>query len=159
MRPTFTSLAASDSQCFRRTRLSDSAREILTHYLTAYWTAHSSERGTIMSNASRHRQERGVPLPGESIDSWLRGRHPGPLALFPRLSEYGIVPQFPPTPLLRSQKPERPKAIPRSLLSTKVIFSCELVPPQPGELVALSRLRLCEGFDLTDFSIISVLVC
>jgi hypothetical protein len=40
-------------------------------------------------------------------------------------------------------------AIPRPLLSTEVIFSCESVPPQPGELVSLSRLRLCEGFDPT----------
>jgi hypothetical protein len=71
------------------------------------------------------------------------------LAIFPRLSEYGIARQFPPDPLLRSQKPEVPKAIPRSLLSTEVIFSCEPVPPQPSQSVALSRLRLCEGFHPT----------
>jgi hypothetical protein len=38
---------------------------------------------------------------------------------------------------------------PRSLLSTEIICSCEPVPPQPGESVALSRLRLCDGFDPT----------
>jgi hypothetical protein len=77
---------------------------------------------------------------------WFR---PGPLAIFPQLSEYGIARQFPPTLLLRSQKPEGPKAIPRCLLSTEVIFSSEPVAPQPGESIALSRLRLCGGFDPT----------
>jgi hypothetical protein len=101
-----------------------------------------------VSDAARQRQERGVPLPDESIDFWLRPRHPGPFAIFPRLSEYGIARQFPPIPLLRSQKPDGPKVIPRSVLSIEVI-SCEAVPPQPGESVAFSRLRLCEGFDST----------
>jgi hypothetical protein len=102
MRPTFTSLAASDSQCFPRTHLSDAARDILARYLTTYWAVRPSERGVIVSDPARQLQERGVPFPGESIDSWLRRRRLGPLAIFPQFSEYGIARQFPPTPLLRS---------------------------------------------------------
>jgi hypothetical protein len=137
MRPTFMSLAASESQCFPRTHLSDSAWDILTRYFTAYWAARPSERGAIVSDAAGQRQERGVPLPGELIDSWLRRRRPGPFAIFPRLSEYGIARQFPPTPLLRSRKPEGSKVTPRSFLSSEVIFSCESVPNQ------VSQLRSC----------------